>query len=315
MPKQKIKRDGSTTRFRESEAVKSQSLIVTPESSIITEATEEEYHALGFLPRWLVQTTIPHSRPKDPTAIYRRSNGNLSIRIIPDEDLGVPYGTYPRLFLPWLIGETIRTESRNIELGYSFNDFLQKMDITKNGRTAATMRRQVQAFIDATIKIKVPIKARGLVGVRKTDFSPVHDSMLFWDPKKPNQTTLWKSFIRLSEGFFEEVIKSPIPIDLTILRAISKGGSPMAMDIYVWLNYRNATLKNQVTVPWEYLALQFGAEYKRTRDFRAKFKRQLIKVLIHYPTANVEVTEAGLHLKGGKPQVPLKTRRSNRYLP
>ena len=47
--------------------------------------------------------------------------------------------------------------------------------------------------------------------------------------------------------------------------------SPMALDIYYWLTHRMSYLGRQTLIPWEALAMQFGAEYDRTRDFKRKF--------------------------------------------
>ena len=53
--------------------------------------------------------------------------------------------------------------------------------------------------------------------------------------------TLWQSKIELSEKFFNEIISHPVPLDMNILKALKR--STLGLDLYLWLNYRNFTLK------------------------------------------------------------------------
>jgi hypothetical protein len=49
--------------------------------------------ALGFMPRILVLTTLPHSRPKKNR--FERTNGRYSLRLEARRSIGLPYGVYP----------------------------------------------------------------------------------------------------------------------------------------------------------------------------------------------------------------------------
>ena len=58
----------------------------------------------------------------------------------------------------------------------------------------------------------------------------------WWDPKRPEERTLWDSKIRLGEAFFHEIIRHPVPLDMNILKALKRSslaltftcGSPTA---------------------------------------------------------------------------------------
>jgi len=67
--------------------------------------------------------------------------------------------------------------------------------------------------------------------------------IVFWDPKSPQQTNLFKSTVRLSETFYDEIINNKVPIDLRALYALKR--SPMALDIYCWLTFRMSYLKRK----------------------------------------------------------------------
>lgn len=106
--------------------------------------------------------------------------------------------------------------------------------------------------------------------------------------------------MRLSASFFKNITDSPVPIDLRVLRALSK--SPLAMDIYAWLVYRIFLLrvKNRpgVVIPWHSLKLQFGADYGDSQrgliDFKKRFLQRLKEAQLFYPEANVTAKENGL---------------------
>ena len=44
----------------------------------------------------------------------------------------------------------------------------------------------------------------------------------WWSARQPNAPSLWESRIELGEKFFNEIITHPIPLDMNILRAITR---------------------------------------------------------------------------------------------
>jgi len=70
--------------------------------------------ALGFMAKFLVQTTLPHSEQSGTQ--YMRADGNVTLRITDVGGTGLPYGSYPRLILIWMTTEAVRTgiESWNL---------------------------------------------------------------------------------------------------------------------------------------------------------------------------------------------------------
>ncbi|MGB5573344.1 MAG: pirin, partial [Thermoanaerobaculia bacterium] len=55
---------------------------------------------LGFMPRILVLTNLPHRRPKSHR--FDRFNGRHTLRLSAPRRIGLPYGSYPRLLLAYL---------------------------------------------------------------------------------------------------------------------------------------------------------------------------------------------------------------------
>src|SRR5580693_9077460 len=91
----------------------------------------------AYLPRELVQVTLPHKNPGN-VAAWQRTNGNLTVAIqagwnIADKkSYGYPYGTHPRLLLFWITTEAIRTKSRRLELGNSLSGFMAELGLSAN---------------------------------------------------------------------------------------------------------------------------------------------------------------------------------------
>ena len=114
----------------------------------------------------------------------------------------------------------------------------------------------------------------------------------------------------LGERFFEQATKSAVPLDPVIVRTLRR--SPLALDLYAWLTYRMATLNKTATVSWPALQAQFGSEYARPRDFRAKFRKALASVAQAWPgQLRVEACERRVVLDPGPPSVASWMERRN----
>ncbi len=248
-----------------------------------------EAGALGYYARVLTQATLPHSRPTEN--VFKRSNGALTVTIMADPDIGLPYGPKVRLLLAWLTTEAVRTRERQVILGDSLSGFMRKLGLMPTGGrwgSITSLKEQSKRLFSCSIKAVHDTDARWQL--ERCDV--VDSADLWWHPKSPDQTGIWASSVTLSEHFYQEVIGYPVPIDLRAVRALSR--SPLALDIYSWLTYRMSYLKQPARIPWELLELQFGSDYQETRIFKYKFLKQLRSVLAIY---NADVRNAGTALE------------------
>ncbi len=271
---------------------------------LITEAlaieaeSAQQAGALGFMARAMVQATLPHKKVEGNE--FERRNGAFTLSLMAPAKIGLPYGTVPRLLLSWLTTEAVRTQSREIELGDSLSGFMRDLDMVPTGGRWGSITRlkdQTRRLFASTVSATYDGNDRHAeMGYRLAD-----KSLLWWDTQAPEQAALWRSSVTLTEQFYREIIEHPIPVDMRAIKALKR--SPMALDIYCWLTYRSSYAKQSTTIPWAALAMQFGADYGRTRDFRAAFLVELRKVAVVYAGANVEPTDAGLILKPGAPHI------------
>lgn len=335
---------------RENEAVaKVRTKAVTPIAQIdyrsgqmpkwVKEAIEEQYNiesedaksagSLGFMARVLVLATMPY---KDPKAdVFKRQNGNFSLRIVAGFDGGIPYGIYPRLLMSWVATEAVRTQSPVIELGDSLSQFLRDViEVRSRGggargtgtRVTEQMKRLFGSLITAQysgdqngqgfrlnnvlIADQLDLAAgfeKALTDSLDLDTEIQKDSL--WIPQKRELAGSWESEVHLSKNFFEECITKPVPVDLRAYKALR--GSPLAMDIYTWLTYRMSYQQRRSRpIPWESLMHQFGSAYSTesaVRDFKKAFIQALKMVLTVYSKANVEVADKGLILAPSPPHI------------
>jgi hypothetical protein len=274
--------------------------LVSEALAIEAEAAREA-GALGYMCRALALATMPHSRQESPE--FTRRNGAFSMTMLARSDIGLPYGSIPRLVVSWITTEAVRTKERELVLGESLSAYMRELDLAPTGGrwgTISRLREQMRRLLSASV-----------MAIYEDDQTWMHksvqmfsDAKLWWSPKNPEQAGLWKSTLTLGADFFEEVVERPIPVDMRALNALKR--SPMALDIYVWLTYRNSYLRRPTLIPWAALQAQFGAGYPNTSrglaDFRQAYRKALKKVLTIYQ-AKVDDRSDGLLMRPSRTHV------------
>ena len=258
--------------------------------------------AIGFVCRALTQATLPHRRVEG--SHFERRNGNFTLTLLAPPKVGLPYGTVPRLLLCWLTSEAVRTQQREVELGDSMSSFMGELGLVPTGGrwgSIARLKDQTRRLFSSTVNALYEDGNETAI----LNQTIADKASLWWDPKSPDQAALWRSTVTLGEQFYREVIEHPIPIDLRAIRALKR--SPMALDAYCWLTYRASYAKKPATIPWGALAMQFGSDYGRLRDFRAAFIAEMRKVATVYQGAQFEVSDVGLIVKPSQPHIARKS--------
>ena len=272
------------------------------ESMAIEAEDAKQAGTVGFMARALTQATMPHRKSLDP--VFKRKNGAFSLAMLAHPDIGLPYGSIPRLLLSWMTTEAVRTRSPALELGPTLSAFMAELGLTCRGGERGDItrfRNQTLRLFCSTVSCRYEDKTHD----EGVNLNIVDKYSLWWNPKTPDQMPLWKSTVTLGNNFFNEIIDRPVPIDMRALKALKR--SPLALDIYCWLTYRLSYLRKPAEIPWPALQMQFGADYatqgQGPRDFKKKFLYHLRAVNVLYPEANVEEGERGLLLKPSKPHV------------
>lgn len=273
--------------------------------ALAIEAEEaKEAGALGYMARALVQATMPHSKPD--TVHFERVNGAYTLTMLASPSVGLPYGSIPRLLLAWLATEAVKKQSRYLPLGESLSDFMSQLDMVPTGGrwgSITRLKEQTRRLFSCTVQCRYNDHLGNMEALK--NYLIADDATLWWEPKSPDQKALFESTVTLSENFYNELISSPVPIDIRALKALRR--SPLAIDIYCWLTYRMSYLKRPTHIPWEALQAQFGADYgleaQGRRDFKKRFIQASKKVLTVYPEAKLDAQGSTLVLSPSKTHI------------
>lgn len=290
---------------------------------IATLAEQENRSAMGITYSGFALTALPHKRLPDDQPWQRQGHrirllvepGRLPDPKSPDgfRLYGVPYGSRARMIMFYLQSMAIRTKSREIEIGRSMHEWLDRLGISIGGQGYKDVREQAMRISACRMTFASEVE---IAGGRATGFSKgqiVDDGLQFsFATSDPRQPTLWQDVVVLNEKFYKELLAHPVPLWEPALRQLSSN-SP-AIDIYVWLAYRLHSLNEPTHISWISLFEQFGAGYARLRDFRKRFQENLLLALAAYEEARVEVKGDGTGVVLYPSAPPIPTREQRRFL-
>ena len=278
---------------------------------------------VGYTSKLFVQALFPYRKTEDKTRIITTSQG----RVVVYSAEGLPYGKYPRLIMAYIITRAVENagklkagnidfeEALRIPLGHSMNQFLQAIGVTgrgTGGRTGnlANIRDQLMRLADARVTAKSDdgVRARG-------NHTQIMDEWDLWfDTRDPNQGSFIESYIKITPQFFQHIIEAPIPIDLEILRHLTR---PRSMDLYIWLTVKQYWLarRNLDSYPftWKMMAQSFATKELITaidrRNFRNEIKKAIHDVQAVWPNCGIEADLEGVTVTKTSPSVEKKPPR------
>ena len=259
---------------------------------------------LGFMARLLALCSLPRSNPGNRLRYIRR-NGPYALVMNAGGLHKLPFGNLPRLLLAWVCTEAVRTRKRELVLGRSLSEFMRSLGVyDSSGRTQTRLRNQMKRLFGCSVSLVYEDARRETTATALiadlTDF--------WWNPKRPDQPSLWESKIELSEPFFNEIIQHPVPIDMNTLTALKR--SSLGLDLYLWLTYRTFALRAPQRLTWKQLYRQFGAHPAKAsdkftvRNFRTKCLRELKKIELAWPGLNYTTAPGLLILHPSIPAIP-----------
>ena len=257
----------------------------------------------GFMARTMALCSLPRSNPGNQLQ-YKRVNGPYTLYMIAGGGNKLPFGNLPRLLMAWVSTEAVRTQSRELVMGRSLSEFMRTLGVyDSSGRTQTRLRNQMKRLFSAHVSLIYEDEHREATAAALiadlTDF--------WWNPRRPDQPSLWESKIHLSEPFFNEIIQHPVPIDMNTLTALKR--SPLGLDLYLWLVYRTFPLRAPLRLTWGQVYRQFGAHPDKASDkrtvlnFRYKVLRELKKIKLSWPGLNYTTAPGVLILHPSIPTI------------
>ena len=258
---------------------------------------------LGYIARLLALCSLPRTNPGNRLQYVRR-NGPYTLVMSCASTAKLPYGPLPRLLLAWVSTEAVRTQSRVLVLEDSFSAFMRRLGLESSGGAGRIrLRNQMDRLFKASVSLTYKDERR-----ERFMTSVIADSGEFWwSERRPDERSLWNSTIELGEKFFEEIISHPVPLDMNILRGLTR--SSLGLDLYLWLTYRTFGLKAPLRLSWPMLYRQFGADPAKADDvnivnrFRTECLRELKKIKTAWRTLNCTTAKGVLVVSPSLPRI------------
>jgi Plasmid encoded RepA protein len=260
-----------------------------------------EIDDLSYLMREFVQCSFPYKSPGKVEEWSREVHGLVLTIKRGRHDFAIPYGVMARLGILWLCTQIVEHPTQDsYQIGQSLAEMLRNLGF--NVQTAATSARRkdyIVALRDLfACNISYSNKTGG-AGV-KCDIGKAWD--LWGDNDNLEQGSLFVSWVKPTADFREHVLKSHVPVPNWAIKNHLR--SPMELDALFMLSHRVHMLNNRpaiggkLFITTDALKTQFGNEYARHRDFRAKFNRALTNIESQtWPKLIYEFTEEGLTLR------------------
>jgi hypothetical protein len=255
-------------------------------------------------------TSLPYRDPGDDVLEWNREQGAAAIQITAGKvrdpatggwrQLGLPWGTKPRLIMAYLNAEALRTGSPVVDVEDSLAAFCRRIGLDTGGRSMGTVRDQLARLAAAHVRMAVTADERRILQAQAN----IIMGFELWDPEAEGQRRfLWPKWVKLSLDYFDSLSRHAVPLDERAVAALKH--SAMALDVYAWLaqRLRRVDADRPQVVSWTALRAQFGAGYDRADNFRLVFRRTLQLVLAQYRGARVDVTKRGLVLHHSPPPV------------
>ena len=277
-----------------------------------TDIAMDPPEVIGYQHTVLCQTSLPYRNPGAGVLSWERKQGNVHLLVDagkalnPETDeyvqLGLPFGSKPRLILAHLNAQAIKTGSPVLDMEDSLTAFVRRIQgRDPTGPNIRAFKDHLSRLSASTIRMAVSKDGRAV----QVD-SKIVTAFDLWFPKNEKQRVLWPSTIRLSLDYFNSLSVHAVPLDERALGALSH--SAMALDIYAWLAQRLHRIPEgrPQFITWAAIKDQFGAGHKRMNNFKAVFRVALKQVLIQYQAANVKEDGRGLTLRNSAPPVTKK---------
>ena len=169
--------------------------------------------------------------------------------------MACPYGARARMILLYLQTQAVRTGSREVALGRSMRDWMERMGLAIGGETAHSPARTGRP--DLRLHPEVLLGGRHAEGWAR---GAIVTSGLRFKVPEDSQGSLWEDRVVLDEMFWKALRDHPVPVLEAAIRQLRDRS--MSLDIYVWLAWRCHQLGKPTAISWPAVHAQFGAGFQ-----------------------------------------------------
>ena len=274
-----------------------------PLVDIAAEVLADDTQRIGISYTGFCLTALPHKRLPDDEP-WEKKGHRVTLLVEPGrlkhggkiKLFGVPYGARARMILLYLQTQAIRTRSREVALGRSMRDWMERMGLAVGGETAHALREQAARMSACSLKFFWED-----AGSDCFERGAIVRSGLRFHAEDSTQGSLWEDRVVLDETFYAALRDHPVPLLEAAIRQLRDRS--MSLDIYVWLAWRCHQLGKPTPISWPAIHGQFGAGYKAVRQFKPRFTEALGAALAAYPEARVDVGDKAITLHPARPPI------------
>jgi hypothetical protein len=272
------------------------------------ETDQDNEARLAFQHTVFCQAGLPYRNPGDDVRLWQRRQGAILLQVQAGHvanpatrdmmEVGLPWGTKPRLILAHLNAEALRQDSPVIEVESSLSAFVKRIRGFQHGREIRFFKDQLSRLSAATVRLAT------FRGDRAFQINAqVVEAFELWPELDARQRVLWPSTIQLSHQYFTSLQEHAVPLNEADLAALAH--SALGIDLYSWLAQRlhRVNPNRPAFISWAALKQQFGPDYARIRDFKRFFRQTLVQVLTRYKAARIELDGFGMRLHNSPPPV------------
>ncbi|MGO8792439.1 MAG: replication protein RepA [Terriglobia bacterium] len=239
-------------------------------------------------------------RPPAGQLIHRRQNGKFFLEVVAHPRFGLPFGQ-DRLIPIWVATLAVKQKSRTVH----FQRAAQLLEFLQLPKDGIHYRRLIQGFeriFAASIFFGTEEQR---AGGQCFDWTRFHffDRMVLWfnraGPQDSGNVPHRGNIITLSEGFYEEINRHPIPVERQVVAGLAN--APGLLDFYVWIVWKSWTIKSSpVRIPLfgpQGIQAQLGAtSYSRDKRFRQTLRQWLERISPFWPQCPAELSHDGQFL-------------------
>ena len=274
-----------------------------PLVDIAAEVLADDTQRVGISYTGFCLTALPHKRLPDDEP-WEKKGHRVTLLVEPGrlkhggriKLFGVPYGARARMILLYLQTQAICTRSREVALGRSMRDWMERMGLAVGGETAHALREQAARMSACSLKFFWED-----AGSDCFERGAIVRSGLRFHAEDSTQGSLWEDRVVLDETFYAALRDHPVPLLEAAIRQLRDRS--MSLDIYVWLAWRCHQLGKPTPISWPAIHGQFGAGYKAVRQFKPRFTEALGAALAAYPEARADVGEKAITLHPARPPI------------
>lgn len=276
---------------------------IRPLVDIAAEVMADETQRIGISYTGFCLTALPHKKLADDQP-WEKKGHKVTLLVEPGrlkhggrtKLYGVPYGARARMILLYLQTQAIRTSSREVALGRSMRDWMERMGLAVGGETAHALREQAARISACSLKFFwEDCESDGF------ERGAIVRSGLRFHAEDSAQGTLWEDRVVLDETFYAALRDHPVPLLEAAIRQLRDRS--MSLDIYVWLAWRLHRLAKPTPISWPALHAQFGTGFKAIRQFKPRFAEALEAALAAYPEARIDLDDKAITLHPARPPI------------